>query len=126
MIEDARLHLALAGEMLAEAAAAVSRGAHRTAVDRAYYSMVHAAAALLAADGEQAASHGRLIARLGERFARPGRIGREHHRAMVDAYELRRAADYDPRAEFDVADVSDLVIAARRFVAAAARLVATL
>jgi hypothetical protein len=126
MIEDARLHLALANEMLAEAAAAASRGAHRTAVDRAYYAMVHAASALLAADGERAASHGRLIARLGEQFAKPGRIDRAHHRAMVAAYELRRAADYDPRAEFDIADVEDLVTAARGFVAAAVHLVATL
>jgi len=126
VIEDARLHLVLAEEMLAEAAAAVSRGAHRTAVDRAYYAMVHAASALLAADGERAASHGRLIARLGEQFARSRRIGREHHRALLAAYELRRAADYDPRAEFDVADVQDLVAAAREFVAAATHLVATL
>jgi uncharacterized protein (UPF0332 family) len=125
VIDDARLHIALAEEMLAEASSAVSRGAHRTAVDRAYYAMVHAASALLAADGERAGSHGRLIARLGEQFARPGRIGREHHRAMVAAYELRRAADYDPRAEFDVADVHDLVIAARGFVAAATQLIAT-
>ena len=72
MIEDARLHLALADEMLSEAAAALVRGAHRTAVDRAYYAMVHAASALLAADGERAGSHGRLIARLGERFAGRG------------------------------------------------------
>jgi uncharacterized protein (UPF0332 family) len=124
--EDSRLHLALADEMLGEAAAAVLRGAQRTAVDRAYYAMVHAAAALLAADGERAASHGRLIARLGENFAKPGRIDRAHHRAMLAAYELRRAADYDPRAEFDVADVEDLVTAAREFVAAATHLVATL
>jgi uncharacterized protein (UPF0332 family) len=126
MIEDARLHLALADEMLAEATAAASRGASRTAVDRAYYAMVHAASALLAADGERAASHGRLIARLGEQFAKPGRIDRAHHRAMLVAYELRRAADYDPRAEFGSADVQDLVTAAREFVAAAAHLVATL
>ncbi len=126
MIEDVALHLRLAEEMLVEATAALSRGAPRTAVDRAYYAMVHAASALLAADGERAASHGRLIARLGEQFARPGRIGREHHRAMIAAYELRRAADYDPRAEFDVSDVEDLVTAARGFVTAATHLVATL
>jgi len=125
-MEDARLHLALADEMLSEAAAAVLRGAQRTAVDRAYYAMVHAAAALLAADGEQAASHGRLIARLGEKFAKPGRVDRAHHRAMLAAYELRRAADYDPRAEFDIADVEDVVTAAREFVAAATTLVAAL
>jgi uncharacterized protein (UPF0332 family) len=126
VIEDVPLHLRLAEEMLVEAAVALSRGALRTAVDRAYYAMVHATSALLAADGERAASHGRLIARLGEQFVRPGRIGREHHRAMIAAYELRRAADYDPRAEFDVADVHDLVTAARGFVAAATRLVVTL
>lgn len=126
MIEDARLHLALADEMLADAAAALSRDARRTAVDRAYYGMVHAASALLAADGERAVSHGRLIARFGERFAKADRIDRVHHRAMLAAYELRRAADYDPRAEFDTADVEDLVIAARGFVAAAADLITTL
>ena len=126
MIEDARLHLALAEEMLGEAAAAAVRGGYRTAIDRAYYAMVHAASALLAADDERAASHGRLIARLGEQFARPGRIGREHHRAMLAAYDLRRAADYDPRAAFAIDDVEELLTAARGFVAAATSLVATL
>lgn len=126
MIEDARLHLELAEEMLAEAVAALSRGTNRTAVDRAYYAMVHAASALLAADGERAGSHGRLIARLGERFAKPGRISREHHRAMIASYELRRTADYDPRTELDPADVADAVAAARGFVAAATALIATL
>jgi len=126
VIEDARLHLELAEEMLAEAVAALSRGANRTAVDRAYYAMVHAASALLAADGERAGSHHRLIARLGEQFARPGRIAREHHRAMILAYELRHTADYDPRTELDPADVADAVAAARGFVAAATALIATL
>jgi uncharacterized protein (UPF0332 family) len=125
VIEDARLHLDLADEMLAEATAALDRGAHRTAVDRAYYAMVHAASALLAADGEQAASHGRLIVRLGEQFARPGRIDRRHHRAMIAAYELRHAADYDPRAKLDGADVLDTVDGARAFVTAASDFLAT-
>lgn len=81
--------------------------------------MLHAASALLVNDGIQARSHGRLLATFGERFAKPGRLDPVHHRALLDAFERRSLADYDPVAEFDLEDIIGAILAAEAFIHAA-------
>ena len=82
--------------------------------------MLHAAAALLVSDGIQARSHRRLLAAFGERFAKPGRLDPVHHRRLMDAFERRSLADYDPVAEFDLDDITSAIVAAEAFIQAAA------
>jgi uncharacterized protein (UPF0332 family) len=116
-------HLALAREMLEDAQQAAARNRFRTAADRSYYAMLHAASALLVADGIQARSHRRLLAAFGERFAKPRRIDPVHHRHLMDAFERRSLADYDPVAEFDLDDITSAIGAAEAFIRAAADLI---
>lgn len=123
MNEQAEAHMALAREMLEDARSAAGRQRLRTAADRSYYAMLHTASALLVTDGIQARSHRRLLATFGERFAKPRRIDPVHHRHLMDAFERRSLADYDPMAEFDAEDIAAAVLAAEAFIQAAANLI---
>lgn len=125
MNEQAVAHIALAGEMLEDARSAAGRQRLRTAADRSYYAMLHAASALLVTDGIQARSHRRLLATFGERFAKPRRIDPIHHRHLLDAFERRSLADYDPAAEFDAEDIASAILAADAFINAAVNLIQT-
>jgi Uncharacterized conserved protein related to C-terminal domain of eukaryotic chaperone, SACSIN len=106
--------------MLEDARQAAGRNRLRTAADRSYFAMLHAASALLVSEGIQPRSHRRLPAAFGERFAKPGRIDPIHHRRLMDAFERRSLADYDPVAEFEVDDIAGAIAAAEAFVQVAA------
>lgn len=106
--------------MLDDARHAADRESLRTAADRAYFAMLHAASALLESDGVQARSHRRMLAAFGERYAKPGRIDPIHHRRLLDAFERRSLADYDPVAEFELDDITSAIVAAEAFIRAAA------
>lgn len=125
MTAQAAAHLALAREMLDDARGAAERNRLRTAADRSYYAMLHAASALLVSDGIEARSHRRLLAAFGERFAKSGRLDPVHHRRLMDAFERRSLADYDPVAEFDLDDITSAIIAAETFIQAAATFIET-
>ena len=84
-----------------------------------------AASALLVSDGIQARSYRRLLAAFGERFAKPGRLDPVHHRRLMDAFERRSLADYDPVAELDLADITSAIVAAEAFIQAAADFIET-
>ena len=99
MNAQAEAHMSLAREMLEDARNAAGRNRLRTAADRSYYAMLHAASALLVTDGIEARSHRRLLAIFGDRFAKPRRLDPIHHRHLLDAFERRSLADYDPMAE---------------------------
>jgi uncharacterized protein (UPF0332 family) len=120
MNEQASAHLALAREMLEDARHAAGRNRLRTAADRSYFAMLHAASALLVSESIQARSHRRLLAAFGERFAKPRRLDPVHHRRLLDAFERRSLADYDPVAEFEEDDIAGAIAAAEAFVQAAA------
>ena len=125
MSAQAAAHLALAREMLEDARQAAGRKRLRTAADRSYFAMLHAASALLLTDGIQARSHRRLMAAFGEHFAKPRRLDPVHHRRLMDAFERRSLADYDPIAEFDEDDITGAIAAAEAFIQAAADFIAT-
>jgi Uncharacterized conserved protein related to C-terminal domain of eukaryotic chaperone, SACSIN len=123
--DQAAAHLALAREMVEDARDAVERNRLRTAADRSYYAMLHAASALLVTEGIEARSHRRLLAAFGERFAKTRRLDPAHHRNLMDAFERRSLADYDPTAEFDHDDITSAVDAAEAFIQAAVDFIET-
>ncbi len=125
MIKQAAAHIAVAREMLDDARNAAERGRLRTAADRSYYAMLHAASALLVTDGVSVRSHRRLLAAFGERFAKSGRLDAVHHRRLLDAFDRRSLADNDPMAEFDLEDITGAIVAADAFIQAATRLIDT-
>ena len=66
------------------------------AASRAYYAMFHAATALLRLRQMTFSRHTAVIAAFGREFVVTGLFAREHHKALIEASELRQLADYSP------------------------------
>ena len=64
------------------------------AISRAYYALFYVARALLIAEGESYSKHSTVIAMYGARFARTRRLDPRFHRYLLDAFDMRRDADY--------------------------------
>jgi uncharacterized protein (UPF0332 family) len=63
------------------------------AVSRAYYAMFYAATALLHSEGITVSKHSAVIAQVGKHFAKTGKIEVRLHRALIDVFDERQAAD---------------------------------
>lgn len=82
-------------ENLAAAVLLAREGHFAIAVSRAYYAMFYAAEAVLEFEGVSRSKHSGVIAEFGRRFAKTGRLPRELHRFLIEAFEARNQADYD-------------------------------
>ncbi len=115
-IDEARDWLRLAEETLGAAQALQQAGFRRDATSRAYYAMFYAARAALATEGQRVTKHTAVISVFGRIFAKTGRIAPELHRALIDAFEEREAADYEPSWAGDADDASKALARAAHFV----------
>jgi uncharacterized protein (UPF0332 family) len=93
-----------------------------TGANRAYYAMFYAVTALLASDGATLRRHSAVIAAFGERFVKTGRVDPELHRALLSAFGLRQAADYDPMATITIDSVRSVIDDARAMLAVAGQI----
>ena len=66
------------------------------AVSASYYSVFHAASALLASKGMEFSNHKTMISKYNEIFIRPGLIGGVSFRALTALFKLRLDYEYDP------------------------------
>ena len=74
----------------------VARGDFDFAASRAYYARFHAATALLRLRQMTFSRHNEVIAAFGREFVVTGLLAREHHKVLIEAFELRQLADYSP------------------------------
>ena len=88
-----------------------------TAANRAYYAMLYAAQAALAGDDVDVRSHGAVHGAFGARFAKTRRLDPALHRWLLDAFDLRLLADYDPMWSLDSASIQETVDQAGRMIA---------
>ncbi|HUF64733.1 MAG TPA: HEPN domain-containing protein [Gemmatimonadaceae bacterium] len=86
--------LAKSERALTSARREVASGDLDFAAERAYYAMFYAAEALLAHHQLRYRSHGAVQGAIGQHFVKPGLLGVEHHRALLDAFEARQLATY--------------------------------
>ena len=70
-------------------------GDAESAIGRAYYTMFHAAQALLRARDLRYRKHSGVHAAFAEHFIRPGVLPPQYHRWLIDAFDERLNADYD-------------------------------
>lgn len=112
-----------AAESLRAAALLLENGLPAVSVSRAYYAMFYAAEALLAVEGLSFKSHHAVVAAFGERFAKAGRLDRDLHRDLMDAFRQRQRADYDPSVQITPDEAAELLTCAKNFVAVAGDLV---
>lgn len=66
------------------------------ATSRAYYAMFHAATALLRLRQMVFSRHNAVIVAFGREFVVTGLFAQEHHKALVEGFELRQLAEYSP------------------------------
>jgi len=108
--------LELAEEMLADALALHKEGRLRSAADRAYYSIFHAAQAALASRGLKAPrTHKGLRSQFGEQLISTGMLERDYSRDLTKAFEMRQESTYEAYGLVAGDEVSDLIGRAERF-----------
>lgn len=92
------------------------------AVNRLYYACFYALTAQMLADGKQFVRHSAIRNALNEHLVHAGvlaaELGRFYNRLFTD----RCDADYEPMAEFDLADIQARLPVAAAFIAAMKRL----
>lgn len=88
-----------------------------TAANRAYYAMLYAAQAALAGEDVEVRSHSAVHGAFGARFAKTRRLDPALHRSLLDAFDLRLLADYDPMWLLEAASIQETVDQAGRMIA---------
>lgn len=85
------------------------------AISRAYYSMFHAARALLRIYAKEPKTHTGMISEFGLTFVKTGLIEKKFGVMLRKAEELRETSDYKLFAEFEESEVKDIIINAKSF-----------
>lgn len=78
--------------------------------------MLYAALASLAADDVEVRRHGAVHAIFGALFAKTRRLDPRYHRWLLDAFDLRLLADYDPCWTLEPASILESVDQAREMI----------
>jgi len=98
--EDVEQYMARSERTLEAAQVLAEHGYWADVLSKTYFAMFYAASALLCTDGISVSKHSAVVALVGERFAKPGRIDRRLHRMLIDMLDERHVADY--RIEIEV------------------------
>lgn len=92
------------------------------AINRLYYACFYALTAQMLADGKQFARHSAIRNALNEHLVHAGMLAPELGRFYNRLFTDRSDADYEPMAEFDLADVQARLPLAEAFIATMKRL----
>jgi len=113
--------LEMAGRAVESAQRSIVADDAATAANRAYYAMLYAAQAALVGEEVDVRSHGAVHAAFGARFAKTGRLDPRLHRWLLDAFDLRLLADYDPMWTLEAVSIQETVDQAGRMIATIVR-----
>jgi uncharacterized protein (UPF0332 family) len=107
-------------DVLEAAEALLQIGKIDVAAGRAYYSMMHAAEALLFEEQDLAFNkHGDIHGAYGRYFSKTKLLDPKFHRWLLDAFDQRIVGDYDVSSGLDHELVSEMIEQAREFLQAA-------
>lgn len=99
MSDHVEAHLSLAKDFLRAADLLMTAGIPRDAASRAYLAMEHVARAMLLKKGLRLKKHQSVIGEFGRLFAKSGAVDVKYHRYLIDDFDLRNIAEYDPMPE---------------------------
>ncbi len=100
MTEEEVAYLQLARENIESGNLVIQEGLYsRFSIGRFYYAMFHCATALLVHKDQSYSKHSAVISAFGKEFAKTGEMPERLHLYIREAFELRQAADYDPKAD---------------------------
>lgn len=105
-----------AHECLSDAQLLLREGTARSAVNRAYYAVFHAARALLVTRGLEAKKHAGVRSLLDREFVKTGHLDRYMSETYHDLFAWRTDADYRDFIEVPCDAAQDLVQRAQEFV----------
>ena len=90
------------------------------ATSRAYYGCFYTAGALLCSKGLSYSRHSQVVAQFGRHFAKTEELNARYHRLLIEAFELRQAADYSAApGTVSVEDAEHTIKEGKEFLAAA-------
>jgi len=103
-----------ASERLGAAEHLLQHGYYEDASSRAYYSMFHAASALLEARGVYTSTHGGVVSRFGQYWIQTGEAPPDLGRAFNEAQQRRARSDYEPASSISAEDARESIQGAER------------
>ena len=95
MWEEVERELEVATEELSSACILFENRKYRDSISRAYYSMFHAARALLLLKGLVPKKHSGTISLFGKYYVKDGEIEDHYGKSLTKAFQLRSMADYN-------------------------------
>lgn len=116
--EEVEQYMARSERALEAAQVLAEHGYWADVLSKTYFAMFYAASALLCTDGISVSKHSAVVALVGERFAKPGRIDRRLHRMLIDMLDERHVADYRIEIEVTQEEAEQGLRTAREFVRA--------
>ncbi len=113
--EMIRAQLEKSEDKLKAAKSLLKDGFFDDAISRAYYSIFHAASAVLLSEGITAESHSALKTIFGLRFIKSGKIERKFGRILSRLKDDRENGDYDIFTDFNSQDAEEAIKQAEEF-----------
>jgi uncharacterized protein (UPF0332 family) len=101
-MEKLELYLKKAKDNLKVSRELFDKGYKDIAASRLYYSVFYAIEALLLKENKHFKKHSGVISYFGKEYSKKGKVSPEFHRFVINLFELRENADYEP--VFDVDD----------------------
>ncbi|GAB6102962.1 HEPN domain-containing protein [Thermococcus atlanticus] len=114
-MDEVSRNIALAEENLGEAKLLLEHGYYRGAVSRGYYSMFHAAKALLLMKNYKPRKHAGVLKTLGLEFVKEGYLEETYAKAFKYAFDMRSKADYNAMIKIDEETAGEIVEEAEKF-----------
>ena len=112
---EVEAHIKRSERSLKSAVFLLEKSMYEDAASRAYYSVFHAAKAVLASVGEHPRTHEGVVRMFGKKFVKTGVFPAEMGKMLVLAKGLREKADYEPTIIVQKEHVEDIIGKATNF-----------
>jgi uncharacterized protein (UPF0332 family) len=114
-LDNIGYHLEEASNKLAAAKSLLGNGFYKDSVSRSYYSMYHAARALLLTKHLSPKTHEGMVAKFGLEFVKKNAIEKFYSKALAKGKDICEIADYDVITEITEEEAKSLIEDAEKF-----------
>ena len=114
-MDNIEYHIKEAGNKLAAAKSLFENGFYKDSASRSYYSMYHAARALLLTKDISPKTHEGVVAKFGLEFVKKDLIEKYYSKALAKGKDVREIADYDVIAEITEEEAESILEDAEKF-----------
>jgi uncharacterized protein (UPF0332 family) len=115
LLDNIEYHIKEAENKLEAAKSLFENGFYKDSASRSYYSMYHAARALLLTKGISPKTHEGVIAKFGLEFVKKDIIEKYYSKALAKGKDVREIADYNVIAEITEEEAEAIVEDAEKF-----------